>query len=647
MAGSVPSQPPEMTCALPRSALSSRLEELEVLVDPAGSVVVEQGNGICINQRLFNQPWIQWQDPSNQDASDEDQKDQGLKNQEPATIESQSKTIALGIPDFTVVAMTGFPLLPSTNLLEQPIDSSSATAEPLILQTQLTNQTRYLNIAPLIQALHWTVRIQGNLLFIQTAPAEINRLELEPSVNSSRLPSRFILTLDRTTPWQWQQNDTASSLVIDATAAPEVLAQLHRNKPQPDMGKPQPQTLPFTLQSIPGQTTLSFNPGLTFDPTIAALQDPPRLEIDLRPASLPTRKIPWAPGLASEQQEIAIGRDVFPVTYLRIDPKNSQLILAPIWPGPKMQPTIVGTTPLIALAPTWQAIAAINAGFFNRNTQMPLGAVRQNQDWISGPILNRGAIAWDDQGNFLFDRLTLTETLTTNGGVEFPVLYLNSGYVQVGLSRYTAAWGTTYSPLTDHEILIAVQNDSPAETLRERRRGVENYRVTEQQTTGKAGTGNYPIPADGYLLVARAYKTAADQLLPGTSVQLQSKTIPEAFEAYPQILGAGPLLIQNGQIILNAEAERFNPTFSRQSAVRSAIGETAEGQILLVTAQASLTSSGPTLEQMAQIMQELGAVNALNFDGGSSSSLYLGGQLVNRSPQTAARIHNGLGVFLQ
>ncbi|MEO0868876.1 MAG: phosphodiester glycosidase family protein, partial [Cyanobacteria bacterium J06642_11] len=36
---------------------------------------------------------------------------------------------------------------------------------------------------------------------------------------------------------------------------------------------------------------------------------------------------------------------------------------------------------------------------------------------------------------------------------------------------------------------------------------------------------------------------------------------------------------------------------------------------------------------------------ALNLDGGSSSSLYLSGQLTNRNPRSAARINNGLGIF--
>jgi len=50
---------------------------------------------------------------------------------------------------------------------------------------------------------------------------------------------------------------------------------------------------------------------------------------------------------------------------------------------------------------------------------------------------------------------------------------------------------------------------------------------------------------------------------------------------------------------------------------------------------------------MAQILQQLGAINALNLDGGSSTTLYLGGQIIDRPPNSAARIHNGIGIFLR
>ena len=132
----------------------------------------------------------------------------------------------------------------------------------------------------------------------------------------------------------------------------------------------------------------------------------------------------------------------------------------------------------------------------------------------------------------------------------------------------------------------------------------------------------------------------------GTTVRLESYPVPLDFDQYPHILGAGPVLLQNRQIVLDAKAEKFSDAFIGQSAYRSAIARTAAGTILIVAIGNRTSGLGPTLPETARIVQLMGGVDALNLDGGSSTSLYLGGQLLNRSPRTAARVHNGLGIYI-
>jgi exopolysaccharide biosynthesis protein len=106
------------------------------------------------------------------------------------------------------------------------------------------------------------------------------------------------------------------------------------------------------------------------------------------------------------------------------------------------------------------------------------------------------------------------------------------------------------------------------------------------------------------------------------------------------------LLLQGGNIVLDGKGENFSAAFIREQAVRSAIGSTSTGNIIVVTAHDRLGGKGPTLTEMAQILQQMGAVDALNLDGGSSTSLYLGGQLINRASATAAKVHNAIGIFI-
>jgi hypothetical protein len=226
----------------------------------------------------------------------------------------------------------------------------------------------------------------------------------------------------------------------------------------------------------------------------------------------------------------------------------------------------------------------------------------------------------------------LQETLIAANNQRLPILFVNSGYVQSGIARYTPTWGTSYTPLTDNEVLLVVQKD----------------RVINQLLGGKSGETAVPIPQDGYLLTLRANATnTASQLPIGTAVSITSTTNSAEFNRYPHIIGAGPLLVQNNQIVLNAQSEKFSKAFIRQKAIRSGICTTANGSLMIAAVHNRAGGLGPTLAEHAQLMKNICCVNALNLDGGSSTSLYLGGQLLDRSPNTAARVHNGLGVFLQ
>jgi len=88
-------------------------------------------------------------------------------------------------------------------------------------------------------------------------------------------------------------------------------------------------------------------------------------------------------------------------------------------------------------------------------------------------------------------------------------------------------------------------------------------------------------------------------------------------------LGAGPRLLTNGRVTVNPEAENYTiPKITTYSTPRSAIGVTKDNKVLLVTVP------GATINELAVVMQKLGAYNAMNIDGGASSGLYFKGSMV-------------------
>jgi exopolysaccharide biosynthesis protein len=82
---------------------------------------------------------------------------------------------------------------------------------------------------------------------------------------------------------------------------------------------------------------------------------------------------------------------------------------------------------------------------------------------------------------------------------------------------------------------------------------------------------------------------------------------------------------------LTAEQERFRPDITQGRAPRTAFGIGRQGEWLLLVADGRQRhSKGLTLTELAQLLKEKGAWEALNFDGGGSSAMVIGSQVVNQ-----------------
>ncbi len=559
-------------------------------VPPLPSPQLMQGTQLTLNGRNYAVGWGQWQGNDGQ--------------------------VVTGISDVGLMARFGLNLANTSNPSQQPVDWFSAQQLSLPARLGAKGIYRYLEINSLAQQFNWQMQAQGNVLQINTPAAQITGLRLGRQAWGERL----VIDLDRPTPWQISRLTNSRdaiaprelALSLEATIDPKLAAGL-RALPGGGM-----RTLGIQLTSR--QTIIKSTIAGHLRPEVSMLANPPRLIVDIRPQTTQSRDILWAPGLRWREQTVSLGARQYPVTWLEVNPRQPGLKLEPIWGQ-----TLVGIQPLANIAQRWQVAAAINGGFFNRDQQLPLGAIRQNGAWISSPILNRGAIGWNDAGEFKVGRLMLQQTLLA-GGQRVPLVALDSGFVQTGIARYTSNWGATYTPRIKAETVITVVNDQ----------------VVGQQLAGNNMA--IAIPRNGYLLTLR---NAALPLAPGTSVQIELGTTPADFERFPNILGAGPLLLEQGRIVLNAAAEQFGKGLDAQAAPRSGIGQRADGMVLIVTTHNRMGGPGPTLPEWAQIMQRLGVVDGINLDGGSSTALYLGGRLIDRHSVTTTRVQNGIGVFLQ
>jgi len=82
----------------------------------------------------------------------------------------------------------------------------------------------------------------------------------------------------------------------------------------------------------------------------------------------------------------------------------------------------------------------------------------------------------------------------------------------------------------------------------------------------------------------------------------------------------GPTLILNGK--LQSCTPGYNP--------RTAVGQTKDGKMLLLVLDGRRgLKEGATLKEVQNIMLQFGAHNAVNLDGGSTTTMYLNGEVIN------------------
>ena len=94
-----------------------------------------------------------------------------------------------------------------------------------------------------------------------------------------------------------------------------------------------------------------------------------------------------------------------------------------------------------------------------------------------------------------------------------------------------------------------------------------------------------------------------------------------------QVLSFGPSLVENGQVSVSEydEVDR-----SMASNPRTAIGQIGENHYVFVVSDGRTSEdTGLSLYQLAQVMEDLGVETAYNLDGGGSSTMVFGGEVIN------------------
>jgi exopolysaccharide biosynthesis protein len=314
------------------------------------------------------------------------------------------------------------------------------------------------------------------------------------------------------------------------------------------------------------------------------------------------------------------------INVLRIDPNRAHLkIVHALDEG-------VGLETVSSLAARYRALAATNGGYFRTSGTYrgdSVGLLFLQRTLISEPYNERAAFGLINNGDkteVIFGHLRYAGNISL-GSLKHSVQGLNRPLSPDELIVFTPGFHRT--TLTNPDGIEIVVRRNRVAAVRDLK-------------------GSSEIPADGYVIsaVGSARDWVKTHLRKGDRVNfdwrlnsIESGADTSWIRAY-SMLGGGPQLIKAGKIAITDKQEKMVVGFATDRHPRTAIAKLQSGKLLLVTVDGRQPgiSAGMSLEMLSELLLEFDAVEAMNLDGGGSTTMVIRNKVVNRpSDQTGER----------
>ncbi|MDQ6787339.1 MAG: phosphodiester glycosidase family protein [Acidobacteriota bacterium] len=283
----------------------------------------------------------------------------------------------------------------------------------------------------------------------------------------------------------------------------------------------------------------------------------------------------------------------------------------------------IGTETVSSIATRHSAIAAINAGFFRLDKSIfagdAAGVLMIDGKLLSESVNNRIALIvnnFSDKTEVFINRLSVSQTVSI-GNKTFEVTGINRQRGENDLVIYTPEFH--FTTLTDKKgIEIVVHGNKILKALND--------------------TGSIEIPSYSFVISAsgkfREQLSEVAHRNVGVTLGRQWNNLDSkiSFDTLisGDVVGGVPQLIKNGKIDITWEQEKTSKVFVETHHPRTAVAKLKDGKFLMVTVDGrSEASGGISLLDLAAFLLEMGATDAMNLDGGGSTTMFLNGKVVN------------------
>ncbi|MFZ5597623.1 MAG: S-layer homology domain-containing protein [Bacillota bacterium] len=340
---------------------------------------------------------------------------------------------------------------------------------------------------------------------------------------------------------------------------------------------------------------------------------------------------PVTDGLFFEKRAVAAGGGEALVYILKADLKNPYLKINTMVGA---DGTLNKNDQVLDMAVNNGAVAAINADYFQMGESgRPIGITYRDGRMITSPPLINYMSAWGitKDGVPLIGLFQFTGKVTAANGASFPLSGVNKpSYLIDGVNS--------------HENALLMYNSLWGKTSRGR---IGDEDVVEVVVDGGVVTGIFyneegkSIPPGGFVLAGRgqAAEFIKTNIKVGDIIVPEYKVTPGGNSIWAGT-GGWSMLVHEGSIMSDF------PTSIGGSVARTAIGYSQDkGTLYLVCVEKSSASAGFTLPELASFMAGLGAYDALNLDGGGSTTIVVR-PLGETSPVLVNKPQNGVQRYL-
>lgn len=340
-----------------------------------------------------------------------------------------------------------------------------------------------------------------------------------------------------------------------------------------------------------------------------------------------------APGVElyhSYDETLVEGAGPIALSLLKIDPSKVRITSA------LSNDRVLDAETVIDIAKRRGAIAAINGGFFNRDNGEPIGLLKVGGELVSDASAPRGVVVIqrnaDGKDALTFDRLAAKVTMhvkTADEQWSVPIAGVDTTRERGKVMLYTPAYhGDTDTAPTGTEWVLSGKPLTVKAIRRE--------------------AGRTPIPADGAVLSFGGTKPPDElaALEVGTLVTFATEWrsqygVPnDVLDASTDIVNGAGLIRRAGTSISDWKIEALPmSTFVDARHPRTMIGQDKSGLVWLVAVDGRQPdhSVGMRFSDLERLADRLQLVDALNLDGGGSTTMVVRSRLVNRPSEGGGR----------